>query len=128
MMMHNGMKTCEREGLQSSQQGLAKLFQSASGPAPAAAAIPEHLRRGQLRMASSDMLDKRSKDKDDGDKVMPDVPGNCGGHQLLKQLDNYIIVDVGANLTSKKFSRDLDSVIKRAKNAGEAATGSILKI
>ena len=34
------------------------------------------------------------------------------------QLDNYIIVDVGANLTNKKFSRDLDSVIQRAKDSG----------
>ena len=34
------------------------------------------------------------------------------------QLDNYIIVDVGANLTNKKFGRDLDSVIQRAKDAG----------
>ena len=39
---------------------------------------------------------------------------------LLKQLDNYIIVDVGANLTNKKFSRDLDSVLQRAKDSGEA--------
>ena len=37
---------------------------------------------------------------------------------LLKQLDNYIIVDVGANLTNKKFSRDLDSVLQRAKDSG----------
>ena len=29
------------------------------------------------------------------------------------KLDNYIIVDVGANLTNKKFSRDLDAVIQR---------------
>ena len=33
-------------------------------------------------------------------------------------MDNYIIVDVGANLTNKKFGRDLDSVIQRAKDAG----------
>ncbi|XP_071868466.1 3'-5' ssDNA/RNA exonuclease TatD [Bombus fervidus] len=32
--------------------------------------------------------------------------------------ENYIIVDVGANLTNKKYSRDLDSVIQRAKDAG----------
>ena len=37
---------------------------------------------------------------------------------LMQQLDNYIIVDIGANLTNKKFSRDLDSVLKRAKEAG----------
>ena len=42
-----------------------------------------------------------------------------GKGKLMKQLDNYIIVDVGANLTNKKFSRDLDSVIQRAKDSGK---------
>lgn len=32
--------------------------------------------------------------------------------------ENYILVDVGANLTNKKYVRDLDSVIQRAKDAG----------
>ncbi|CAD6232089.1 GSCOCG00001740001-RA-CDS [Cotesia congregata] len=32
--------------------------------------------------------------------------------------ENYILVDVGANMTNKKYSRDLDSVIQRAKDAG----------
>lgn len=32
--------------------------------------------------------------------------------------ENYILVDVGANLTNKKYSRDLDSVVQRAKDAG----------
>ena len=32
--------------------------------------------------------------------------------------ENYIIIDVGANLTNKKYGRDLDSVIQRAKDAG----------
>lgn len=32
--------------------------------------------------------------------------------------ENYIVIDVGANLTNKKFGRDLDSVIQRAKDAG----------
>lgn len=32
--------------------------------------------------------------------------------------ENYILIDVGANLTNKKFSRDLDSVVKRAKDSG----------
>ena len=39
--------------------------------------------------------------------------------KLMKHLNNYIIVDVGANLTNKKFSRDLDAVIQRAKDAGK---------
>lgn len=32
--------------------------------------------------------------------------------------ENLIVVDIGANLTNKKYSRDLDSVIQRAKDAG----------
>lgn len=32
--------------------------------------------------------------------------------------ENYVVVDVGANLTNKKYGRDLDSVIQRAKDAG----------
>ncbi|KAJ8672942.1 hypothetical protein QAD02_004203 [Eretmocerus hayati] len=32
--------------------------------------------------------------------------------------ENYVLVDVGANLTNKKYVRDLDSVIQRAKDAG----------
>jgi len=36
----------------------------------------------------------------------------------MEQLSNYIIVDIGANLTNKKFSRDLDQVIQRATDAG----------
>jgi TatD DNase family protein len=31
---------------------------------------------------------------------------------------NMILIDTGANLTNKKFSRDLDSVIQRAKDSG----------
>jgi len=36
----------------------------------------------------------------------------------MDNLSNYIIVDIGANLTNKKFSRDLDQVIQRATDAG----------
>lgn len=43
------------------------------------------------------------------------TPSSSG---LMKQLDNYLIVDIGANLTNKKFSRDLDSVVQRAKESG----------
>ena len=31
----------------------------------------------------------------------------------------YFIVDIGANLSDRKFSRDLDSVIQRSKDSGE---------
>lgn len=37
---------------------------------------------------------------------------------LLNSCDNYILIDVGANIINKKYSRDVDSVIKRAKDSG----------
>ena len=37
---------------------------------------------------------------------------------MMEKLSNYIIVDIGASLTNKKFSRDLDAVIQRAREAG----------
>ncbi|XP_075223222.1 3'-5' ssDNA/RNA exonuclease TatD [Lycorma delicatula] len=40
-------------------------------------------------------------------------------NQTMKQCyENYILIDAGANLTNKKFGRDLESVIQRAKDAG----------
>lgn len=41
-------------------------------------------------------------------------------NKIMEQCyENLIVVDVGANLTNKKYSRDLDSVIQRAKDAGK---------
>ena len=40
----------------------------------------------------------------------------------LHSSENYIIVDIGANLTNKKFTRDLDSVVSRARDAGTSGT------
>lgn len=44
--------------------------------------------------------------------------GENNNTTMMQQFENYIIVDVGANLTNKKFSRDLDSVLQRAKDSG----------
>lgn len=33
--------------------------------------------------------------------------------------ENLILIDVGANLTNKKYSRDLDAVIQRAQDSGK---------
>lgn len=30
----------------------------------------------------------------------------------------YLMIDVGANLTNKKYQRDLDQVVQRARDAG----------
>ena len=41
----------------------------------------------------------------------------------LKEIEDevtssFVVIDIGANLTSSKYARDLDSVIDRAKDAG----------
>jgi len=41
-----------------------------------------------------------------------------GSFYMNKCYENYVLIDVGANLTNKKFMRDLGSVISRAKDAG----------
>lgn len=33
--------------------------------------------------------------------------------------ENLILIDAGANLTNKKYSRDLDAVIQRAQDSGK---------
>ncbi|CAD7084305.1 unnamed protein product [Hermetia illucens] len=44
---------------------------------------------------------------------------NQNTEDLMKHCyENLIVIDVGANLTNKKYSRDLDSVMQRAKDAG----------
>ena len=48
-----------------------------------------------------------------------------GKGKLMDNLSNYIIVDIGANLTNKKFSRDLDQVIQRATDSGEMGRGGL---
>lgn len=40
------------------------------------------------------------------------------GQNMEQCYENLIVIDIGANLTNKKYSRDLDSVIQRAKDAG----------
>lgn len=42
--------------------------------------------------------------------------------------ENYILVDIGANLTNKKYGRDLDSVIQRAKDAGKFVYNNKIQI
>ncbi|KAF2897755.1 hypothetical protein ILUMI_08418 [Ignelater luminosus] len=44
---------------------------------------------------------------------------NLDNEKAIEQCyENLIVIDIGANLTNKKYSRDLDSVIQRAKDAG----------
>lgn len=38
--------------------------------------------------------------------------------------ENLILIDAGANLTNKKYSRDLDAVIQRAQDSGKQSSHS----
>lgn len=38
--------------------------------------------------------------------------------EMKQCYENLIVIDCGANLTNKKYSRDLDSVVQRAQDAG----------
>lgn len=40
-------------------------------------------------------------------------------NDMKRCYENLIVIDAGANLTNKKYSRDLDSVVQRAKDAGK---------
>lgn len=39
---------------------------------------------------------------------------------IRENYDNYLLIDVGSNMVNKKFSRDLESVLQRAKDSGES--------
>ena len=50
-----------------------------------------------------------------------DIDGGIPAKPSMEQCyENLIVIDVGANLTNKKYSRDLDSVVQRAKDAGKS--------
>lgn len=44
---------------------------------------------------------------------------NSVADSMKQCYENLIVIDAGANLTNKKYSRDLDSVVQRAKDSGE---------
>lgn len=39
---------------------------------------------------------------------------------IRENYDNYLLIDVGSNMVNKKFSRDLESVLQRAKDSGKS--------
>lgn len=39
--------------------------------------------------------------------------------------ENLILIDAGANLTNKKYSRDLDAVVQRAQDSGQCKSCSV---
>lgn len=42
-----------------------------------------------------------------------------GADDMKHCYENLILIDVGANLTNKKYSRDLDAVVQRAQDSGQ---------
>lgn len=52
--------------------------------------------------------------------ILDDVRANANGHENGNEVvdSSYILIDIGANLTNKKFSRDVDAVVQRANQAG----------
>lgn len=62
----------------------------------------------------SGLLDGISLNNNDSEATLAD-------DNMSKCYENLIVIDAGANLTNKKYSRDLDSVVQRAKDAGECA-------
>jgi hypothetical protein len=49
-------------------------------------------------------------------------------NELQHCYENLIVVDCGANLTNKKFLRDLDSVLQRARDSGKCLTHYLVEI
>lgn len=47
---------------------------------------------------------------------------------IKENYDNYLLIDVGSNMVNKKFSRDLELVLQRAKDSGEFDTRRILYV
>jgi len=41
---------------------------------------------------------------------------------IRENYDNYLLIDVGSNMVNKKFNRDLESVLQRAKDSGIICT------
>lgn len=41
--------------------------------------------------------------------------------EMKQCYENLIVIDCGANLTNKKYSRDLDAVVQRAQDAGNVS-------
>src|SRR5207302_6117269 len=52
--------------------------------------------------------------------ILEDVRANTNSQDSVSETvdSSYILIDIGANLTNKKFSRDVDAVVQRAKESG----------
>lgn len=56
-------------------------------------------------------------------KIVTEVGQDPSFEEMFSKINltgRYMLVDIGANLTNKKYSRDLDGVVQRAKDSGVA--------
>lgn len=52
--------------------------------------------------------------------IVPEADSASGAPESFKHLyENLILIDLAANLVHKKYSRDQENVIQRAKDAGQ---------
>ena len=65
------------------------------------------------------MADSKEKSGDNNTEIVADGMSAMKIKQIEDEVaSSYLLVDIGANLTNSKYSRDLDSVVERAKDAG----------
>lgn len=65
------------------------------------------------------MADSKEKSGDNNTEKIADGMSAMKIKQIEDEVaSSYLLVDIGANLTNSKYSRDLDSVVERAKDAG----------
>ena len=65
------------------------------------------------------MADSKEKSGDNNTEKVADGMSAMKIKQIEDEVaSSYLLVDIGANLTNSKYSRDLDSVVERAKDAG----------
>lgn len=63
---------------------------------------------------------KASKISSNSSRILGAGPQSALNMDDIKHcFDNLILIDTGANLINKKYSRDLESVLRRAKDAGK---------
>lgn len=74
--------------------------------APSMALVMDLLKASKISSNSTTVLGKGPHTVSNMDDIK-----NC--------FDNLIVIDTGANLINKKYSRDLESVLQRAKDAGK---------
>lgn len=74
-----------------------------------------------LQYTSATNLDRYTIRQTSSARTMACRPSSADDAQdpIKENYDNYLLIDVGSNMVNKKFTRDLESVLQRAKDSGE---------